>query len=351
MMNAQLVGVRPTLYVLHECLSAPDDWANPEQYRAVKQGRFKDAGPLSQLQHPVIQSGNWATSDPECANSHIVYKHAVTCGMPTPWRELKPGQWRGLVTQPKQDAQWWILFAGLRRAGDESNVYRKLDLMKRHALLALYPTSDDYTLQKLEVANATEKAWEASCAASILSSVSKSITLNHKVEVTLPLHPSHKGAELVVDFHVERVEDQQAPHELPADIFLTVHTKNWSDSTLRDVVVPIMIGLIDPVQEHWEIIEHNGKDMVYLVQTTEVKIQQLLAAETLANASIDTYTHKPEVPRTHYAHYARQRILTDAYVYGIVSQAICGFNFVPSQDVSDMKICPDCERIYEAYAT
>ncbi len=342
-----LTGARPTLYVLKECLKNPDDWGDPEQYRAVRKNDFKKLGKLNHIDHPVMRAASHLNLDPASADSQVIYEHALHVGMPSLWRELRQGQWRGLLTAIEDIPPWWILFAGLRRSGDYSNVYSKIDAMDKDALESLYPSERDLTLQKLENSLAIQENWEGECANIVLSSLAEAVRTEKITSGTIPRHPTRAGAELNFEFHVERTGSPESPREVPADIFLELRTKNWSDSVLRDVVVPIMVGVIDPVQEHWEVVEDRGREVIYLVQTTEVKIQQILAAEAFSDAGKVVSNTAPSYPSTKFAHFSKKRALTDAYIYGNVSEAVCGFSFVPSKDVSELPVCPECNEIYQ----
>lgn len=342
-------GLRPTLSVLNNCLASPDDWESIEQYNAVKNGRFREADPLHLLRHPVIQSGRWLTNERSSGDSHKIYVHSVESGLSSVWREIRAGQWRGLFTFMSNEPHWWLLHAGLRRAGDASNVYRKIDTMGRLELEKLLPTEKDLTLFRLERADSRQKQWEIDCALTILEGASAAISTNNPTPAILPAHPAHSGIELRLTFSVERLDDQEIPSQTPADLYLSIETTNWSDSVLRDAILPMLVGLIDPVQEHWEVIEHNGLNMIYLIQTTEVRLKQLEAAgRNTRLAPIVELVSNPPVPKTTFAHYTTKRILADAYTFGIASIALCGYTFVPCQDASMKEICPDCDAKYSS---
>lgn len=344
------VGARPTLYVLRECLAEPSDWGSVDQYRAIKENRFPDAGPLTDLDHPVVRAGSWLTEQASAGDGLKVHLHALAAKLPSTWRELRPGQWRGLVTQPHAPGPWWVLFAGREREGDRSDVYARLKALSIAELNALYPSEDDFELAGLEAGEAAQRAWLQSCADVILSSLGSALTNQNVVEASLPVHPAHTGAHFQLSFEVVRLGSQDPPQVTPADICLSIQTKNWLDSTLRMAVLKLMVGLIDPVAEHWTPISDSGLETSYLVETTEVRLLQLKAATSLQDESIRrSYLETFEQPRMAYAHYTAGRRLTDAYIFGDICESICGRIFVPTQDASQLPVCPECSEVYETF--
>lgn len=344
-------GARPTLKVLKEYLNEPSDWGDVNQYRAVRDNRFRDAGPLADLDHPVIRSGSWLNEAPGAADGLKVHLHALASKLPSVWRELRPGQWRGLVTQPTRPGQWWIVFAGLEREGDFADVYERLKALSLEELHGLYPNEDDFTLSRLEEAEKTHKAWLHSCSEAVLLGVEDAVGRNENIDISLPVHPSHTGAKFELSVNVERLEDQAEPQETPADILISFRTKNWLDATLRMSVLNLIVGLVDPVTEHWVALSDTGLDVSYLVQTTEVRLLQLQAAARLLGERTEPHGRQEsfEAPRMAFAHYTSGKKLADAYVFGAVCQSLCGQWFVPTQDASQMAVCPDCSEIYETF--
>jgi hypothetical protein len=363
-MDDQCTGARPTLRVLAECLNGPEGWDDPEQHRAVRENRFKDAGPLAELKHRIIQDGRELQADPASADGLKAYKSSLKLsGRPLPWRQLRSGQWRALVAQAEEWEHWWIVNAGLRREGDASNVYQKTDAASVDGLEALYPDEDDLALLRLEQSAAQLQRWQQACAMTTLDVLGRALESGAESATEMPRHPSRMGVTAQITFDVTRLDPDDLAAEgiksedAEADIFLTLQLSgDWNDSVVRASLLNLIRGLLDPVEEHWQTIGDVQRGLMMLLATNESRLTQIKAAVGLADRDFvpalgGTVAPQPQRPSVIYAHFAPKDALADAYVYGEPCHALCGQSFVPSRDPSPLPVCPACQRLYEGLAT
>ncbi len=334
---------RPTLHVLEVCLTEPSAWNSIEQFRAIQKRDFPAAGPLSELEHPIIKAGRLLTPDPSTALGFQI--HTLTHGnnFPSLWRELKAGQWRGLITQQDGAGQWWIVLAGLERENDDNDIYNQIRQLDKNDIKALYPNEDDQDLLSLESASITQEEWENSCIKVFLDIISQAARESNQGRGNLPQHPSHVGAHLDIFVEIDRISEFDEPSSTPAEIMLGIELGNWSDTVLERALIPKLLQAIDPALEHWDVVHDNGIRLLYSLLTTEAQLQGLIAdPPTDARASPVTVENSTCLSVA-FAHYTQKRDTADAHVFGKPLKAICGQWFVPTRNPDSLTICPKCD--------
>lgn len=343
-------GCRPTLRTLTEQLLDPSAWKDPEQIRAIVARNFRGVLPLSKLSHPIIQAGHALTSDAESSHNLIVYQHSVALGLPSVWRELRRDQWRGLVTQPAPSKEWWLIHAGLRRQGDRNNVYKLTDSSDATELMEFLPTQDDLELLKIEKSVLAQLRWKSACLVALIDSIVRvgQGEVGSDEPAALPVNPAHPGCKLHFSVTLERLaEDDETPSsELPAEIFVSIRIDNWSDEVVRQAIVPLMMGFIDPAQENWTAFCSADKTTTYWVMVSESRLAQLIAAAAIPSHSTPVRNLSCAAPETRHGHYVPRDPLVDAFVSGGELRALCGKWFVPTKDHSGLPICGECERAF-----
>ncbi|MGO4230177.1 DUF3039 domain-containing protein [Arthrobacter sp. YAF34] len=303
--------------------------------------------------HPIVQAGKSLDSSEESGRNLKIYKYSVHSSMPSPWRELRHEQWRGLTTQAESPGQWWLLFAGLEREGDDDDVYTRVQSLVPQQLLCLYPTELDFKLLSLEQGESIQRRWDASCASSIIRAIAGAAESGHRIELALPVHPGHPGAKFVLGIDVSRImpeDERDEPEETPAELLLMLVTNEWHDAPLRSKTLKLLMRIIDPVLENWDAVYDNGLDTRYAVMITEARLMQIIAAVALEDSPLDYEQVRVPgdrgEPGTGFSHYLPQSALVDAYVYGEELRGLCGQWFVPTKDGTSMPTCPACHEKY-----
>lgn len=347
-------GCRPTLRVLDEHLQEPSAWEDPEQIKAIKARNFRKILPLSRLSHCLIVAGRKLTGDEGSGQNLIVYKHSVTVGSPSVWRELKQDQWRGLVTQPFVQKEWWLVHAGVRREGDRSNVYRLTDSADKTEIRGFYPTQDDKDLLRIEKSLLAQQRWQSTSLIALIDEIARVGVAGSGSTASrrLPINPAHPGTHLEFTITLERFEKEsvELSEEIPAEVFVSICIQNWADEVVRQAIIPTLMGFIDPSQENWEAYSPNGKTTTYSVLVSESRLSQIIASASIPARFSSTRSLRSNAPATSHAHYVSRDPLVDAFVAGSELQALCGCWFVPTKDHSYMPRCTECERIFATLA-
>lgn len=303
-------GCSPTLRVLEKHLQEPSAWEYPEEIKAINAGNFRTVLPLAKLSHCLIVAGQKLTADERSAQNLIVYQHSVTVDSPSVWRELKKDQWRGLVTEP----------------------------------------TDDKDLLKIEKSFLAQQRWQSSSLTVLIDEIAKIGIAGSGSSPSryLPTNPAHPGTQLEFTVELERLENDpvEPSPEVPAEVFVSLCIQNWADEVVRQAIVPILMGFIDPSQENWEAYSSGGKSTTYSVLISESRLAQIIASTTIPTTLSPSRGLRRNAPATSHAHYVSRDPLVDAYVGGFELQGLCGCWFVPTKDHAAMPLCTDCERVF-----
>ncbi len=336
-------GARPTLHVLEVCLAEPSAWIDSGQYRAIQKRDFRSAGSLTELGHPIIRAGHSLTRDADSANGFQI--HNLTHGnlFPTLWRELKTGQWRGLITQQDKEGQWWLILAGLERENDHTDIYKQIRDLGKDDITALYPTEDDLTLLNLETAHQSQSDWELRCIDSFLQLMSRAFVEREKVRTGLPPHPSHVGARMDVEIEIDVVSDIDNPESSPSEVLLSIELGDWTDSVLLRQLVPLLLNAVDPVLENWDSTIDSGLHMMFALLTTASSLKNVIGPPKTYNGNGVASMTTGDRLSISMAHYLPARAMADAHVHGTPLKALCGQWFVPTKNPDNLKTCPQCD--------
>lgn len=338
-------GCRPTLRVLRECLSNPDDWDDPEQCRSIARGDFKSVIPLSSLRHPVVIAGKSLTTNEDSGANLTIFKHSVRARLQSIWKEIRAEQWRGLVTQPEPKSRWWLLHAGLKRTGDRSNVYDQVERLDDAAIKSLYPVQDDRDLLALEISALANRRWRMACLTTLIDAIAGaagSSETQHPAQ--LPPPPNRTDSPLNIEIELIRLNyDEDPAFETPVEVLLSLRLIDWNDDAIRQSIVPELVGFMDPQKERWSVHTVQDKVTVYSVEITEARLSQLMAAAELGVTKRTSLTGAINAPINNSAHYVAKDTLVEAYVVGIEVKALCGQWFVPTQDHTKKPVCSSCK--------
>ena len=339
-------GCRPTLRVLRECLSNPDDWEDPEQCRSIARNDFKSVIPLSSLKHPAVMAGKSLTVDEDSGANLTIFKHSIRARLQSIWKEVRSEQWRGLVTQPETESRWWLLHAGLKRTGDRSNVYDQVERLSEAEIKSLYPVQDDRDLLVLETSAMANRRWRMDCLTTLIDAIASAANASEmQYPAELPPPPGRTVSPLNIEVELVRLDYEEDPtFETPVEVLLSLRLLDWDDDVIRQAVVPQLVGFMDPQKERWSVHTVEGKVTVYSVEITEVRLSQLTAAVELGAMEGASLAGAIVAPTNNSAHYVAKSTLVEAYVDGMEVRALCGQWFVPTQDHTEKPVCLSCEK-------
>lgn len=340
-------GCRPTLRVLRECLSNPNDWDDPEQCRSIARNDFKSVIPLSSLRHPVVIAGQSLTTEEGSGANLTIFKHSVRARLISVWKEIRSEQWRGLVTQPETQSCWWLLYAGLKRTGDRSNVYGQVERLGEAEIASLYPVQDDHDLRALEMSAMANRRWRMDCLITLIDVIAAAAKSSEtQLPAELPPPPGRTVSPLNIEIELVRLDyDEDPAFETPVEVLLSLSLIDWDDDAVRQAVVPQLVGFMDPQKERWSVHTVRGAVTIYSVEITEARLSQLAAAVALgAVMESAALTGAIVAPTNNNAHYVAKSTLVEAYVDGMEVRALCGQWFVPTQDHTEKPVCGSCEE-------
>lgn len=232
------------------------------------------------------------------------------------------------------------------------------DQADKEGLESFYPDSDDLVLLALEESTMQHLDWQQACARKVLSVLAEALEANAEAVAELPRHSARMGVTMQLSFEVDRFETGELEAEgvslesADADIFVSLQTRgDWNDSILRSDTLALVKGLLDPLEEHWEIVGDLQRGITLMLYTTESRLAQFKAAVRLDDREAATpkrsLKHDIKRPSITLAHFAPKRSLADAYVYGKPCEALCGQSFVPSADPASLPVCAACQELYE----
>lgn len=325
---------RPTLRVLREDL--PSGWSSPHVQRAWENGDLSRLGPLSELDHPLVEKARETFgSDGARDSAEGLIRSATQFSL---W-EVKAGQWRGGVWRDPTSGVCWLIAGGLAKGGhvdrdDFYEVVARVHASKRAA--AWLPAPEDQKLLKLETAARLhlESQLEiqrdtADALQACLECGRAEFDIRHPAAQALP--PTQ-----AVLAHVTLVVTEVRGDGTPTDD-VTVEIApdpRWSGSeTWWSAALRVMISISAPEQS-WDAFGTSfstiGEPGTWTVRLGELR--ELVADGVLAESH----------PGLH-AHYAHRQHLAGSTVEGRAVRAMCGAFFVPYQDVAGKPVCPECE--------
>jgi hypothetical protein len=317
---------RPTLRCLREDLR--DDWNDVRQQRGLTQ--LDSCPPLHALDHPLIRHAVAMFEDGDAqANRESI------SGLYDPmWYKLKSGRWRGAVFVD-DTGQAWLCAAGRRYEGESKDFYKSFsgDIGAggtQHYL----PTAEDRKRLRREDAEMRLSVWERALHEQTVGSLQQASV---EASTSFDLHGLMDQSFILAEVTLEVVRLEDGSDSI-ADIVVTVATRDWGSTAVVARAELVIMAAICPDEESW-VAGHTGAEHIYSVtgstQTIDALIEAAPAADLVPGRTLPG-------TRSHYTHKVR---LTEKYVEGTATRALCGVAFVPRRAPDGLPVCAQCEGI------
>ena len=323
---------RPTVRLLHEL---NDGWCNPFQPRAISDGRWEDAQPLSHLDHPILTKCRTALTD------HTTSNKIISCSQDLRLIEVRSSQWRAGVWTA-DDGTRWTLAAGLAKGGheDREDFYEALkrQCSTPEGRQALLPTELDWDLLKRETAARVLSEWELSVQDEVrhlLQEASHAGTA--RTSIPHPLPPSKRDEQSTKREPLATVELSITIEDGIEDICLSFIEQSQPGSRLAHRLEYRLLTCIAPPEQGWD----KSFD-IYSAMEEEGHCSRQISILEKAKSQGHLVTSVPG----RVAHVTHRRHIADASVEGKAVRALCDIFFVPRTDPDSLPQCPECERRY-----
>lgn len=319
---------RPTTRCVTEDLN--DGWDHPRDRDVVRLPEQRQ--PLHTLRHPVIRHAVETFKDVD-GGDHS--RERIECVRETRFWKLKTAGWRGAI-YVDDGGQPWIVAAGRRRDGDNADFYEVLKReVERNGVNGYLPTDEDRKRLKRELGEVALSAWEQK----IHDDAVDAFEVAHHAGVgTFRIDAiGDPGSLAGAEVSIERVEIMESEDSL-AEVIVTVKPSDWSTPGLLQRAEVVVMAAIQPDEQRWDP-DDLGSEHLFTFVAEDSLVDELVAASRSPERVPGGTT-----PGT-VAHYAHKTRLTEHYVEGTATQALCGDYFVPRQLPDDLEICPRCEAL------
>ncbi|CAO1652766.1 hypothetical protein NYA9BBAC_02048 [Salinibacterium sp. NYA9b] len=335
-------AARPTIRLLNE-LNRSGAFGSGDA-DALEKSQFKRLGSITALNHPIIRRAARIGTEEFEDSGTLAWgnriKYVTQAGLRSPWFEIRAEQWRGAVVDPKNDGNYWLVAAGLRREGDTDNFYDVLERKSKENLLSILPSTRDETLRKIQALDAESSANKRAAVGALfdaLRSFDLDLTLfEWSSTVALPACFSSMGVTIGID-------------RIATDALITIEIEmeDFGESQARGELLHLLQAPFECDMEKWEANSSpNPRRLIYSATVPLARLRQLVSS-----SRIEGQPETTAAPSSHLvisrSHFARKASLADATVFGLAVRAICGQWFVPSQDPSDLPSCRTCRTTYE----
>ncbi|MFF1818219.1 DUF3039 domain-containing protein [Kribbella sp. NPDC058245] len=324
---------RPTLRALADDLTS--GWTSPLPQRYLRDKRYDELHPLSELPHPIIAkaAGSFG-ADPE----EDTFVGQIVSVTRLRLLEIKSAQWRGAVWEDPESGVCWLVAAGLAKGEhkDHDDFYQHAKRENDSGDVARWlPADEDKRLLRRETAARLMTEWELEVQRQVL----EALRCVHdggtrRIEVRQPRHVERKLA--VVDLTVTAVRDEGYEAD---EILLEIDTVHGSIGTNLEwqLTMRMLIALSPPVQS-WDRYKDAYSTIAEPGAWTErtVQLAALVEANELAVSQLGTSSH-----------YVHTRHLAGSTIEGRAVRAMCGVYFVPTQDHESMPKCETCSTRFD----
>ncbi|RDH13872.1 DUF3039 domain-containing protein [Tsukamurella pulmonis] len=321
---------RPTLRCVNEDLT--DEWDDRTHQRAMSDGFPSGPPSMTALNHPVIRHAIEVFSDLDGE-----HQRETISGLSDPtFYKLKTGRWRGAIFIDENN-QPWLVAAGLRRAGDRDDFYA--DFMNRvnaSGSSSVLPTAEDNSRLRRENAEGELTKWEQGVHDAILGAVAR-IGTDGQEKVTLhALGGDSRDVLCEVEVTIAVIEDDADAPEGYGEVVLEFQTIRWQDEPLIGRAELVAMCAIGPDEQSWKA-GHASVGRIYSSDGSAAEINAMLGRALRGSNKVPGASTPGVV--AHFTHEAR---LTEQYVEGTATKALCGKVFVPRQAPDDLAVCPTC---------
>lgn len=331
-MAAQVGPARPTLRCVREDLAT--DWDDVAQQRAILE-RVTVNCRMSELDHPVVRhaTATWPVG------TSLTARESISGLSDPPFWKLKTGRWRGAVYVDPATGQAWLVAAGLRRAGDDSDFYATfMAQVQSGGIEVLLPSSDDLDLLSAEQVSEELAAWEAAVHETSVTAFEGAAATGTS---TFDLAGLTEDDPSLATVTVEVVNVGEEPEDGVTEVVLSIRCRDWSRQELFRHAEILVLAALMPNEQAWDA-SHTGDASVFSFMVSRDEFKAVLTAALRR----DRPPGAVEAGRE--AHWTHRGRLVEKAVAGEATQALCGTWFVPRQDPVPLPECERCGAVQDA---
>lgn len=323
-------AARPTLRCLREDLL--DDWDDAGHARSVRQGDLDATPPFPLLNHPVVRhlTATFSGGDGDVLRESI-------SGLTDPmWWKLKTSRWRGAV-YVDDDGQAWLCAAGLRREREATDFYKAFSAaIKAGGPARFLPNDEDRRRLKRELVDQALSEWERAVHEATISAFLAAE--GAPISVDVPGLMPGDGLLARVEVSVVRLVDEDDGDSI-GEVVLDVEPLDYTLFSLVERAEIVMMAAISPDEQAWAP-GFAGSRRMYSLCGTAHEVERLRSDAQVADRAPGAVR-----PGT-VAHFAHKLRLTEHYVEGTATRALCGVYFVPRQAPDGLEQCPACAAVF-----
>ncbi|MHA2790103.1 DUF3039 domain-containing protein [Corynebacterium sp. S7] len=330
---------RPTLRVLREDLTS--DWDSPHPLRLLKDDKFDELHPLSELPHPIVRKAVESFSENAEDDIYVTRIHSST---QLQLLEIKQSQWRGGVWQDPSDGVCWLLVAGLAKGGhlDTDDFYKVIERENDSDSIDRWlPTEEDHQLLKRETAARLRTEWELNIQQEVLK-ILQDIHSGGTARIAIDHPIKNQGHFATIQFEVPQAHVELTSEDFidTEEFFIEIHpdSKYAGSNLLWAMTIRILIS-INPPEQNWDRFGNTFSAM-------EEPGTWLRRIETLSQL-VESGELGSSVPGE-VSHYSHRKHLAGKTINGSAVRSLCGKYFVPRQDHESLAKCLECEKLYSA---
>jgi len=237
-----------------------------------------------------------------------------------------------------------LVAAGLRRAGDESDVYGDFTAPDGESVDVSYllPTDDDERRLGKDRRNCVVATWEQSIVAGLLSAIADCVsTVQPEAMVVSQLDGVGKLCEIEVALEEFGEDEEGAGTSL---LLLDLNLDAWHVSDQFDAMVGIICEVIDDDTSAWDVLPgaDGSRSLTVLIEAARLDAIAHLATAPSADGA-PRPTGQMELAKV--AHYTKADAITGAMVEGEGLRGLCGQWFVPTRLTDGIPTCLGCQLV------
>ncbi|WP_261875898.1 DUF3039 domain-containing protein [Mycobacterium marinum] len=326
---------RPTFRCLRSDLN--DGWADSSHQKIA--GSYGPTGPppLHGLDHPLIRHVVEVFGE----SDESIRRETISASSDPKVFKAKSGRWRGAVYIDPEDGQQWLVAAGLRREGEDSDFYAAFGAaVSTYGSDWFLPTDEDRARLHEERVSEQLNRWETDVHNKTLDALAQADANQSAAWELLSFNGSETIAAFTLKVEIIVGEEEDEPDGY-GEITIIVEVKDYRHLGLIDHAEIIAMCAIDPREASWTAGHTTNR--IYSMCDSAKQIADVITAAT-SNENLHPRTVQPGSV----AHYACKQRLTEQYIEGQPTKSLCGSIFVPRQDPNNLPKCPECEGIYRS---